>query len=297
MENMRAVQNLSVGFLGLGVMGGGMAARIADAGISVSVWNRNRERALPLESRGARIVETPRDAARGADVVISMVADDVASRSVWLGPVGAVAGLKAGALAIESSTVSPDWILELGSAITAHAGDLIDAPVTGSKTQAASGQLLFLVGGPVEAFERAKAVFSVMGRDAVHIGPLSAGARLKLINNFMCGVQAASLAESIALIERSGLDLDTSLKVLSTGAPGSPVVGAVGPRMATRNYAVNFGLPLMHKDLSYAIAEGAKHGVTLSTAKAALGHFERGMNAGLDGADFSAIVETLRKEP
>lgn len=297
MKNMRDVKNLSIGFLGLGVMGGGMAARLADAGISVTVWNRNRDRAAAFAARGITVADTPKLAARGADVVISMVADDIASRSVWLGPDGAVAGLPAGSLAIETSTVSPDWILELGGIVAAHAADLIDAPVTGSKTHAASGQLFFLVGGTADMFERAKPVLALMGRDAAHIGPLGSGARLKLINNFMCGVQAAALAESVALIERSGLDLATSLKVLSSGAPGSPVVNAVGPRMAARDYTVNFGLPLMHKDLSYAIAEGAKHGVTLSTARAALGHFDRAMDAGLGDVDFSAIVETLRREP
>lgn len=285
----------TIAFLGVGTMGGGMAARLAGAGFNVIVWNRSRERAEALTPHGVRVASSPKEAAADADAVISMVADDAASRAVWMGADGALASMKSGTLAIDSSTVTPDWITGLGSAVAAAGGELLDAPVTGSRTHAASGQLFFLAGGSAAAFERAKPLFAVMGKDAINIGPLGSGARLKLINNFMCGVQAAAIAESIAMIERCGLDRDASLKILTSGAPGSPVVGAVAPRMVSGDYTVNFDLPLMRKDLGYAIAEGQKYGVSLETAKAAIGHFDRAVAAGLTGVDFSAIVEPLRK--
>jgi 3-hydroxyisobutyrate dehydrogenase len=128
----------------------------------------------------------------------------------------------------------------LASAAAAKGCSLLDAPVTGSKTQAASGELRFLVGGPADTVERARPVFEVMGRETIHLGPTGAGARLKLINNFVCGIQAAALAEAVALIEGVGLDCATALSVLSNGAPGSPLVNAVGPRMARPDYTVNF---------------------------------------------------------
>lgn len=276
-------------------MGRGMAARLVSTGFTVTVWNRTRDRADALGAAGARIAASPADAARDADVVISMVADDTASREVWVGADGALPNAKRGALFIESSTLSPGWITELGARAAERGCELIDAPVTGSKTHAASGDLLFLVGGSSAAVELARPTLAAMGsRGILHLGPLGSGARLKLINNFVCGVQAAALAEAVALMERVGLDTATAFPVLGDGAPGSPLVKAVGPRMVKRDYAVNFNLALMHKDLSYAMAEGDRAGVPLRTAAAARERFADAMAAGAGAQDFSAVVEHLR---
>lgn len=285
----------SIGFLGLGTMGRGMASRLVAAGFDVSVWNRTRDRADAVAAQGARVAATPADAAAGADIVISMVADDAASRTVWLAADGALARAKKGAVMIESSTVSPGWIAELGARVAAHGSEMLDAPVTGSKTHAANGDLLFLVGGAASVVEQARPVLAAMGsRGILHLGPLGSGARLKLINNFVCGVQAAALAEAVALMERVGLDTDKAFPVLGDGAPGSPLVKAVGPRMFNRDYTVNFNLSLMHKDLSYAMAEGDRAGVPLRMAEAARERFAEAIAAGAGAQDFSAVVETLR---
>src|SRR5688572_31632749 len=284
----------SVAFLGLGVMGGGMAARLLDAGFQVSVWNRSADRAEPFRERGETVAESPREAATGADVIISMVADDDAAREVWLGPAGAIGGARQGTVFIESSTVSPTWITELGTKGTACGCEVIDAPVTGSRTQAATGELLFLVGGDAATLERARPVLAPMSRDILHLGPLGSGARLKLINNFICGVQAAALAEGLALVEKSGLDLTAALTVLQNGAPGSPLVKAVSTRMATHDYTVFFKLALMRKDLDYAMAEGERHGLDLTTAANARALFDRATDQWGE-SDFSAVIETLRK--
>ena len=284
-----------VAFLGLGVMGSGMAARLAANGYSVAVWNRTRARVQALITEGARSAATPREAAQGADAIVAMVADDPASRSVWLGPDGALEGAAPGAIVIESSTVSPAWCEELSDAAAAKGCVFLDAPVTGSKTQAASGELRFLVGGPAEVLERARPYFAAMGRETLHLGPTGAGAKMKLINNFICGIQAAALAEGVALIEHVGLDRATALSILSTGAPGSPLVNAVAPRMANSDYTVNFGLALMHKDLTYSIDEAARAGVQLRTAERARELYATAMAQGLGEKDFSAIVEPLRR--
>jgi 3-hydroxyisobutyrate dehydrogenase len=285
-----------VAFLGLGTMGGGMARRLVSMGFPVSVWNRSRDKAQPFAQLGARVTESPEEAAATADVVISMVADDAASLEVWCGAHGALSRIRPGSLLIESSTVSPPWVIELAGRAKAHGCELIDAPVTGSRVQAASGDLLFVAGGDAAVVARARPLFAAMGsRGVVHAGPLGSGARLKLINNFVCGVQAAALAEAIVLMERGGLNLATALPVLQDGAPGSPLVKGVGNRMATRDYGVNFMLGLMRKDLSYAIAEGQRHGVALETARAALGEFEHAAGTKWNDADFAAIVEVLRQ--
>lgn len=283
----------SIAFLGLGVMGGGMAARLFSAGFPVSVWNRSAERAQPLGDAGARVAASPREAATGADVIISMVADDAAARSVWMGDDGALAGAKEGSILIESSTVSPEWIAELATAAQAQHCVVLDAPVTGSRVQAASGELLFLVGGGSAAVDRVRPVLAPMSRDVLHVGPLGSGARLKLINNFICGAQAAALAEGIALAEKSGLNLDAALTVLQNGAPGSPLVKAVSTRMASRDYTVFFKLALMRKDLDYAANEAASHGLDLTTAKNARALFDRAIEKWGE-SDFSAVIESLR---
>jgi 3-hydroxyisobutyrate dehydrogenase len=287
---------MTVGFLGLGVMGAGMAGRLIDTGLSVVVWNRSPERAEPFVTRGARLAATPREAADGADVVMAMVADDAASRAVWLGDNGAVAGLRRGAIAIDSSTISPPWIDDLARDVAARGATLLDAPVTGSRTHAGKGELRFLVGGPSEAIERARPVLSALGREIVHFGRTGAGARMKLINNFVCGAQAAALAEGLALIEASGLSPADAMQILANGAPGSPLVNTVGPRMAGRDYTVNFGLALMDKDLRYAIEEAKRFGLDLRTAATARALFDDALAAGLGERDFSAVIEPLRRK-
>jgi 3-hydroxyisobutyrate dehydrogenase len=284
----------TVAFLGLGVMGSGMAARLVDAGFPVIAWNRSAARAEPLQRKGATIAPSPAAAAAGADVIISMVADDRASREVWLGANGALAAARPGTIAIESSTVTPGWIGELAREVAGRRGALLDAPVLGSRPQAAEGQMVFLVGGDASAIERARPILEPMSRAIVHLGPTGSGARMKLVNNFMAGVQAANLAEAIAMVEASGLDRDAAFSVLANGAPGSPLVKTVGPRMLARNYDVNFMLSLMRKDLAYAIEEAAAHGVTLSTAAAASALYDKAIATGHAAADFAAVVEPLR---
>jgi 3-hydroxyisobutyrate dehydrogenase len=284
-----------VALLGLGLMGSGMARRLLGAGFPLTVYNRTPDRASPLVAEGARLASSPRDAAAGADVVVGMVADDAASRAIWLGASGALAGARRGTVLVEASTLTVGWIEELAREAAARGCELLDAPVTGSKAHAAAGELLFLVGGSASALEVARPVLAPMSRGIVPLGPTGSGALLKLVNNFMCGVQAASLAEALALVEKAGLDRTTALEVLTNGAPGSPLVKTVSARMATRDYAPNFLLRLMAKDMTYAIGEGRRHGLSLSTVAPALAMLERAIAEGHGDADFAALIEPLRK--
>jgi 3-hydroxyisobutyrate dehydrogenase len=282
-----------IAFLGLGVMGTGMVTRLLDAGFPVTVWNRNAARAEPVARKGAAIAASPREAAAAADVVIAMVADDNASRAVWTGADGALAGLRGGVVAIECSTLSPAWVTELAGRVEARGASFLDAPVTGSKPQAANGEVLFLVGGDAADLESVRAVQRPMSRDAVHMGPVASGARMKLVNNFMSAVQAVALGEALAFSHECGLDPVGAMHVLANGAPGSPLVRTVGARMMAQDYDVNFFLRLMRKDLSYASEEAKRHGVELRTAEAALTRFDQAMAAGWGDADFAAVAESI----
>jgi 3-hydroxyisobutyrate dehydrogenase len=288
-----------VALLGLGLMGSGMARRLLDAGFPLAVYNRSPEKAAALAADGAHLALTPRDAAAGAEIVVAMVADDAASRAVWFGvgdDAGALDGAADGAVLVESSTVTPEWVGELARAAARAGCALLDAPVTGSRAQAAAGELNFLVGGDAAALERARPALQAMGRSITHVGPTGSGALLKLVNNFMAGVQAASLAEALALVERAGLDRETALGVLTNGAPGSPMVRTASARMAARDYTPNFHLSLMAKDLAYAQRTAARYGVRLASAATAHAAYTRAAEAGLGDADFSAVVEPLRAE-
>ncbi|MGB6746016.1 MAG: NAD(P)-dependent oxidoreductase [Terracidiphilus sp.] len=283
-----------VAILGLGTMGAGMAANLLKAGSSLTVYNRTAAKAQALIGAGARLASTPAEAAKGASIVIGMLADDGASREVWAGKDGALEGVEPGAILIESSTVSPAWIAELAVLAAQRGTELLDAPVTGSRAQAAAGQLTFLVGGSDDALAAATPVLKAMSKGIVHLGPLGSGAKMKLINNFLCGVQAASLAEGLAWIERSGLDPQKALSILNSGAPASPLLAAVSERMVNRNYAVNFLLKLMTKDMLYAQAEAATCNVDLKTAEAARNLFEAAEAKGFGELDMASVIEPLR---
>ena len=184
---------------------------------------------------------------------------------------------------------------ELAAIAEAHGCPLLDAPVTGSKPQANSGELLFLVGGSAAVLEKAKPVLKPMSRGIVHLGGNGAGATMKLINNFLCGVQTASLAEALAWTEKTGLERTAAVSILTAGAPGSPLVKGLSERMKNPGCEVNFRLDLMMKDLRYAAREAQEHGIGLLTGVAALGRFEDAVRRGLSDRDLSAVIEAVRE--
>ena len=284
----------NVAVLGLGLMGSGMARQLLNKGFSVTVFNRCRARTLPFADAGAKVAATPRDAASQAAVIISMLADDNASRAIWLGADGALDAVAPGTICIESSTLTVGWVRELCAATSARGAEFLDAPVTGSKAQAHAGELNFFVGGSESALKKALPVFAAMAKNVTWVGPTGSGALLKLVNNFVCGVQVAAFAEALAVIERSGLDRAKSVELLTNGAAGSPIVKTIAARANASDYTPNFLLRLMTKDLGYAIQEGAKASVELATAAAALSEFQKAIAAGLGDKDMAALVERFR---
>lgn len=282
-----------IAFIGLGLMGNGMARNLARAGFPVIVYNRTRERALALQSAGARVAATPREAAEQADVMISMVSDDNASRVVWLGSDGALQGVRPGALLIESSTLTPNWVRELARLASEKNAAFLDAPVSGSKPQAEAGELVFFVGGDGAALERARPILNAMGPTIHHLGPVGSGATMKLVNNSMSAVEMAVFGEAMALAESAGLNPRQVADILSNGAPGSPMVRGRAPMLLEHNYETRFALQLMHKDLTYALDEAARHTVPLPTVAAAREIYLLAIARGLGSMDFAAVSEAL----
>ncbi len=285
----------SIALLGLGTMGHGMAANLLKAGFPLTVWNRTKARAESLARAGARVADSPAQAANNAAIAIAMLADDEVSRVAWLGQDGALAGMPSGSIAIECSTLSPVWIRELHEAVTHRGLRMAEAPVTGSRTQAETGQLTFLVGADQETLAAVTPVLQCMSKEILHLGPVGSGAQLKLINNFLCAVQVTSFAEALGWMERTGLRLDTALDFLKRGAPGSGILSAMSERMTRRTYEVNFLLRLMAKDLRYARAAAAQFGIDVSSSSPAQNLFRQAEELGLGEKDMSAVVEVVRR--
>jgi 3-hydroxyisobutyrate dehydrogenase len=284
-----------IALLGLGVMGAGMAGCLLRAGFPLTVYNRTAAKAAPFVERGAALAATPREAAVCADIVISMVGDDDASRAVWLGPDGALAGAGAGSVLVECSTLSLDWVRELAGLAAERGLPLLDAPVTGSREAAAAGELRLLVGGEAAALERARPALEAVSQRIVHLGPSGSGALMKLVNNLMGAVQIAALAEGLLLAERGGLHMAEVVPLIINGAPGSPIVKGKAARIAARDYSdTQFALRWMHKDTTYALRAADAFGVPMPTLAAAREVYRLARNRGLDDADFAAVAEALR---
>ncbi|MFL6820437.1 MAG: NAD(P)-dependent oxidoreductase [Bradyrhizobium sp.] len=244
-----------VAFIGLGRMGHGMAGRYLEAGYAVAVWNRSKSKAEDLIARGARWASSPADAAEGADAIVTMVADDEASRAVWIGQDGAATRAKAGAFAIECSTISYNHALDLARELRGRGLIYIDCPVTGLPDAAASGKLTLLVGAEPADLESARPFLEPLSTTIRHFGAVGSGTVYKLINNLMGAIQIAGIAEGLAIAEQAGLDMNLVLDAVESGVAASPQVIRHSRRMAARNFSgATFTAALRHKDAAYAVA-------------------------------------------
>jgi 3-hydroxyisobutyrate dehydrogenase len=248
-----------------------------------------------LAEQDAQVADTPRKAAQDADVIAAMVGDDPASRAVWLGDDGALAGAKPGAILVECSTLTPDWVRELAAQARARGCDLLDAPVTGSKAAAANGQLNLFVGGEAATLEKARPALEAISKQIFHLGPVATGATWKLINNMMTAMSLVAVSEGLALAEKAGFDLQQVAPLILNGPASSPAIQMKMPRLTERRYDdPDFSLRWMHKDMRYALVLAAQMGVRLSAAEAAAEVYERACAKVSDELDFAAVVEAVR---
>jgi 3-hydroxyisobutyrate dehydrogenase len=288
----------TVAFIGLGQMGSAMAGRLLAAGHEVQLYNRTTARASPLLQRGARLCATPAAAGIGVDAVISMVADDAASQAIWCGAEGVLsAGLKPNAIAVECSTLSQTWVLELAGRAAAQGLRYIDAPVTGLPDSAAAGALTLLVGAATPDLEAARELLGAFSERIIHFGAVGAGTAYKLIINMLGAVQIASLAEALAIAERAGLDLHTVADAVATGQAASPQVIRNSRRMVAGDHYkdIIFTPRLRLKDVSYALQLTQELGIASPFGSLAEAAYRQLCEAGLQDANESVILEIARR--
>ena len=284
-----------VAFIGLGRMGHGMAGRYLDAGLTVAVWNRSKAKADDLVARGARWATSPEDAAIDADAVVTMVADDEASTRVWLGKDGAATGMKAGALAIECSTVSYQHALDMARELRSRGLIYIDCPVTGLPSAAAEGKLTLLVGAETADLDKARPFLAPISSTIRHFGAVGSGTVFKLINNLMGAVQIAGLAEGVAMAEQAGLDMKLVAEALATGAVASPQVIRHSRRMVARDFSgASFTAALRHKDAAYAVALAETLLPAVPVSRAALAAYDDAKAHAPDG-DEGQMIEIVSR--
>ena len=288
----------SVAVLGTGRMGSAMAERLAGHGVGVLVYNRSRERAVALAERiGAGLATTPADAAARADVVISMVADDAAVHALFAGPDGVAAGIRAGSVAVDMSTVLPDTIRAIAPAVRARGAGILDAPVSGSVASALAGELTIMAGGEAADLERARPVFERLARRTFHVGPLGTGAVMKLaVNTLIFGLNGA-VAEGLVLAERNGIDRALAYDVLAASAAGAPMVGYKRAAFVDPDGTpVAFSLALADKDLRLIRQLADASGTAMPQAATNLETIRAAERSVGENADFSTVASHLREE-
>jgi 3-hydroxyisobutyrate dehydrogenase len=284
---------MRIAILGLGAMGSRMALRLLRTGHHVRVYNRSARPLRDLLAAGAVTGKTPRAATEGADVVIAMVRDDEASRAIWCDEQdGALKGIGSGAIAIESSTLTPGWIKHLAMLVHETGAAFLDAPVIGSRPHAEAGQLIHLVGGNADIFDRAKGVLSVLAGAAHHVGPVGAGSTLKLAVNALFGIQVAALAELLGVLKNSGGDLTTMTETLASLPVTSPAAKGALALMQAKADAPLFPIDLVEKDFAYTLDQAPAQ---LPMTKAGHQCFARAKAAGLAALNISAIARLYQE--
>jgi 3-hydroxyisobutyrate dehydrogenase-like beta-hydroxyacid dehydrogenase len=287
----------SIGFIGLGRMGHGMAGRYLDAGFDVAVWNRSKAKADDLVARGARWASSPADAAFGADAIVTMVADDEASHAVWLGKDGAIETAQAKTLAIECSTVSYQHALDMARELRERELVYIDCPVTGLPQAAAEGRLTLLVGADTADLKRAEPFLKPIGSAIRHFGAVGNGTIYKLINNLMGAQQIAGLAEGLAIAEQAGLNMTLVAEAMATGAVASPQVIRHSKRMVARDFSgASFTAALRRKDAAYAVELAEKLLADVPMARAALKAYDKAVAYAADDDEAKMIEVVSRRK-
>jgi 3-hydroxyisobutyrate dehydrogenase len=288
-----------IAFIGLGNMGQGMAGRLLDRGHQLNLYNRTAARAQALVQQGARLFASPGDACRGVDAVISMVADDAASRAVWLGRDGILAAdIAKNTFAIECSTLSHDWVTDLAAQCTAQGLRYIDAPVTGLPDVAAAGALTLLVGADAGDLNSARGMLDAVARRIIRFGPVGSGTAYKLIINMMGAVQIASAAEGLAIAERAGLDLAIVADAIASSQAASPQVVRNTVRMVAQDHDTNvvFAAALRLKDVDYGVQFARGLGIGSPFGSLAQALYRRLCEMGYATVNESKIIDVCRSQ-
>jgi 3-hydroxyisobutyrate dehydrogenase-like beta-hydroxyacid dehydrogenase len=286
---------MRVGFAGLGRMGTPMAARIAEFGFPLTVWNRTAGRSDPLASRGARIAGTLRDLAAGSNVVITMLSDGAAARSVWTGPGGLLEACAPGTIGIDMSTTGPQAAREIAARAEAAGVPFLDAPVSGSVAVAEQGRLTTMVGGEPTVLARALPVLQAITANQLHLGPPGAGAAMKLAVNIMIAVVNQAVAEGLALTAAAGIDPRDAYDAFLASAVSSPFLRYKRDAyLSPGDEPVSFTTALMAKDLQLALDIATACELPLALTVTAKQSLDRACADGFGDADFACLARLLR---
>jgi 3-hydroxyisobutyrate dehydrogenase len=287
--------NVTVAVLGTGIMGAAMARNLLSAGMEVRAWNRTREKAEPLAEDGAKVTDTPAEAAEGADFLITMLSDAGTVEEAVGGNVLPV--LAEGGVWLQMSTVGTEGSGRLERLAAERGVAYVDAPVLGTKQPAEQGALIVLASGPEEVRERSQPVFDAVGSKTLWLGPAGAGSRLKLVvNNWIVGLVGV-LAETTALAEATGVDPARFLEVIEGGPLGLPYAQIKGKMLIEEEFPTSFSLRLARKDAALVLDVAEKEGLRLAVTEAVVARFDETLDAGHGEEDLAAVYLAVRRDP
>jgi 3-hydroxyisobutyrate dehydrogenase-like beta-hydroxyacid dehydrogenase len=288
-----------IGLIGLGLMGRPMGMNLLKAGHALTVWNRTASRAQELVAAGARLAKTPRETAAEAEILLTMVSDPPALEEVLWGHEGkndgALGGLRAGSIYIDSSTVSPALVRKIAAACAERQVRFLDAPVTGGDWGAREGNLVFMIGGDAATLQEVEPILGVMGKKWFHLGANGAGQTIKLAMNGILALQVGAMAEALALVTRAGLQGEQLIEVMQASMARSGVLDLKSPLMVKGDFKPSFPLRLMHKDLGLMLDLANQLGVALPATAAAREVYSYVKGEAQEDVDYSAVMRFWKK--
>ena len=285
-----------IGFIGLGALGLPMAKNLIKAGFDLTVYARRPEPAAEVRALGARSADSPRAVAEQVEVVITIVTADPDVRAVILGEGGALAGMKAGGIIVDMSTISPMTIQEIARIAEAKGVEVMDAPVSGGDTGAKAGTLTIIAGGKKGTFERCRPIFEAMGKNIFHVGGVGVGQVVKIANQVIGGTILAVVSEALVMGVKAGADPEALRQVIGVSSGNSNLFQArVGDFMLKDQFQPGFMLDLMKKDIGLALEIGKTLSVPMPVGAAAYQHYAAGTSMGVGREDFSAVCKAVEK--
>jgi len=282
-----------LGYVGLGVMGGGVAKRLLDAGHNVTGWNRTRDKAQWLVDAGMHWADSPRGVAERSDIVFTMVTNTAAVQAVTDGPDGILAGLGPGKVYVDMSTASPENSRALAERVVELGAQMLDAPVSGSVITLEQGKLTVMVGGDDAVFERVRPVLEAIGPKVFHVGPNGAAVTMKIATNLSLAVQMLAFSEGVLLAEKSGIPREKAVEVMLASVIASPMVVYRGPFVLEQPEEAWFDVNMMQKDLNLALELGRQLDVPLPTTAVTNEMLTTARALGLEKKDFAALFDAL----
>lgn len=284
-----------IGFAGLGLMGSRMADNLLKKGFPLTVWNRSAGKAEALAKAGAHVAKTPFELAERSDVVVACVADPAAVENLVFGEHGLIGGVRPGFRYLESSTVDPGTTKRVAAALQQRGGDLLEAPMTGSKNGAAAGTLLFMTGGAPEVHEELLPVLMAMGSKAIHCGDVGQGSTVKLIGNTIISFMLEGLCEGVVVGRKAGLSVDKIIEVVMASGFASPYYTFKGGQIAKRDFDQHFSIDLLVKDQTLMLAEAASLRVPMPGLAAIREVCQAARAQGHGQEDIAAVVKAIEK--